>query len=183
MSQLAKTETTQNRPTRWSAPSLDARLSELLGGYTTMSSARVVGPKTAADLQAFVEASEDYPMPARPDVEAMLGLLASIKRRRQGSDAEASAQIELYWHGLKDVALDDLRHAYDVLLKGSPWFPDVSEIRKAAAGGPVSRHLRNVVAAKMLIRKHREEWREPVQRATPEQVAQVKAMMGEGKGA
>ena len=115
-------------------------------------------------------------MPRQSDVESMLGLLANVKRHRTTSEAEAAGRLELYWQGLKDVPLEDLRHAYDVLLKSSPWFPDISEIRAAADGGPVKRYRIRAAIAQSLIAKHEREWSEPREVCTPEQAAQIRAM-------
>jgi hypothetical protein len=165
-----------NHVTRWSAPQLESKHERLLESYTSLSSAPVVGPKTAASLQAFLDADIDPPMPTRKDVTAMVGLLANVKRMRDSTDEEAAGRMDQYWQGLKDIPLDDLRHAYDVLLKGSPWFPDISEIRKAADGGPVKRHRIRRAVAESLIRKHESEWEPPHEPLTPEQLAQVKAL-------
>lgn len=168
-----------NQLTRFSPPVLDDKLRDLLGRYRGLSDAPIVGPKTAAALQAFVDAPAVPPMPTQNDVEQMLMLLATVKARRKTADAEADALHELYWQGLKDIPLDDLRHAYDVLLKSSPWFPDISEIRKAADGGPVKRYRMRKVIAKSLIAKHEQEWMPPCEPITPEQIAQVKAILGD----
>lgn len=181
MSQISKIESHPSQLTRWSAPLLDAKLSGLLDSYTSLRDAPTVGPKTAAALAEFVENSEYAPMPHKDDVETMLGLLAAVKRRRQNSEAEASAQLELYWQGLKDIPLDDLRFAYDALLKSSPWFPDISEIRAAADGGPVKRHRIRASIAQALIGKHEREWVPPAEVCTPEQAKEIRAMI-EGVG-
>jgi len=146
-------------------------------GYTSLTSAPVIGPKAADALRAFVAPTDAPAMPGKGDVEAMLGLLASVKRRRQNSEAEASAQLEQYWQGLRDVPLDDLRHAYDVLLKGSPWFPDISEVREAARGGPVAAYRRRCLAARSLIAKHEREWVAPVAVCSPEEAAQARRLL------
>ena len=137
----------------------------------------MVGPKTAQALRHFLTGGTEPPLPTRDDVESMLALLSSIKRQRQTTDAEASAQLDLYWQGLRDIPLDDLRHAYDVLLKGSPWFPDISEIRKAADGGPVKQHRIRQAVAQSIILKHEREWVEPGEPCTPEQAAAVRALL------
>lgn len=174
MSQIVKTDPQGSQPTRWSPPSLNDKLTALLDGYTNLMAAPVIGPKSAAALQAMIDAPADWPMPDRSSIERMLALLATVKRRRQNSSEEAAAQIELYWTGLRDVPLPDLHHAYDVLLKGSPWFPDISEIREAAEGGPVARHRRKRLIASALIDRHRREWQPQTEPTSPETLKAVK---------
>jgi len=177
MGQITKIDRRTSPLTRWCAPSLDEKLSGLLANYQGMASAPVIGPRTAGMLRDFLNAGTEPPLPNKDDVESMLALLSSVKRQRQTSEAEASAQLDLYWHGLRDVPLDDLRHAYDELLKSSPWFPDISEIRKAADNGPVKRHSIRKAVAQTLIDKHEREWSPPAEPCTPEQAAAVRAMV------
>ena len=134
----------------------------------------MIGPDDAAGLRAFIAAGAEPVMPDKGSVESMLALLASVKRRRQNSEAEAGAQLEQYWQGLRDVPLDDLRHAYDALLKGSPWFPDISDIIAAARGGPVARYRRRCLIARSLIMKHEREWIAPVALCSPEEAARIR---------
>jgi len=179
MGQIAKLDTTTTgQLTRWSAPLLDAKLSGLLTNYTSLVDSPVIGPKSAAALQAFVDAQAQPTPPRREDVETMLGLFATAgKRRRQSSEIEAAAQLDLYWRALSDLPLEDLRFAYDKLMKESPWFPDISDIRKAATGGPVTAHQRRRSIAKALIGKHQREWEPPCDVITPEEAAKVREMI------
>lgn len=179
MGQVSRIEPRQSRVTRWSAPLLDEKLSGLLASFRGFRDAPVVGPKAATALQQFLDNGNEAPLPSRDDLESMLGLLAAVKRSRNASDAEAEGQLDQYWLGLRDVPLDDLRHAYEALLKSSPWFPDISEIREAAQSGPVAKHRRRRIIAQAIISKHKAEWRPPVEPISPEQFAQVKALLAQ----
>ncbi len=147
----------------------DERLNELLLSNDTP----VVGPKTAAALQAF--AAEPEPDPAtQPQVETMIGKLAMATAQSKVSEAEAEARFELYWLALRDVPLPDLRGAFLDLLRSSKFLPTPAEIRTAALKrGAVRKYAKS--RARHLAWKHEQEWRPQEELVDP---AEVRALLG-----
>lgn len=149
--------------------SLDAKLSELV-----LSSADpVVGPKTAGALRAF--AAEPEPALAERDqVDVMIGKLAMATAQPKVSDAEAGERLNLYWRALGDIPLEDLRQAFDDLLRECTFLPTPAEVRKAAMRHSC-RRLYAKSRARYLVWKHETEWEPEGDTVRPEELRALMA--------
>ena len=176
MGEVAKIENRKSL-TRWSEPFLETRLCELLDRRDSFNDMPVVGPRTAAALQEFIDAIPPG-LPDRSDCDRLVGLLANALPKQRGSDIEASALLDQYWLGLQDIPLDGLRFAYLRVLKDDRWFPTVARIREMARGSKVDLYRVRCRVAQALLTKHRREWSEPAgDMASPEQVAEIRRMI------
>ncbi len=155
---------TTNQSTPTLAPSLPAKLTELL----LSGDSPVVGPNTASQLRAF--ARQPDPAPAdQAQVETMIGKLAIATAQPKVSEAEADARLEMYWLALRDQSVDDLRTAFMDLLRTATFLPTPAEIRTAAIrAGALRRYAKS--RARHLAWKHDTEWREPAESVPPEQL-------------
>lgn len=169
---------------QWCEPSLDGKLSALLDRRESYSEMPVIGPKSAAQLQAFVDAIPAS-LPRRDQVEKLVGLLRMSLATQSVGEFEADALLEQYWLGLRDVALESLHHAYTTIIREDRWFPAVSRIRDAAEASVPSRYRQRRLIAKSLLLKHRNEWREPIAEhdiAEPAEVAEILASLSAAGG-
>lgn len=144
--------------------SLDAKLSELV----LSSASPVVGPKSANALRAF--AAEPEPQLAERDqVDVMIGKLALATAQPKVSDEEAGERLNLYWRALGDIPLEDLRRAFDDLLRSSTFLPTPAEVRKAAMKH-AGRRLYAKSRARFLAWKHDTEWQPTGEQVNPEEL-------------
>ncbi len=134
----------------------------------------VVGPKTAAQLRAFLAMPDVHAMPEREQMDMMIGRLALATAQAKVSEAEANERLEAYWLALHDLPLEDLRWAYAELVKTATFLPTPAEIRAKAQYPGAMRAFRRT-RAQMLLTKHEGEWSEPVEYVKPEEIAQIKA--------
>lgn len=132
---------------------LDAKLAELVLSWDSP----VVGPKSAAALQAYA-AQPEPPLADRAQVETLVGKLAMATAQPKTSEAEATARIELYWLALRDLPVDDLRAGFVDLVRACTFLPTPAEVRTAAQRhGALRRHTKS--RARYLAWKHEQEWR------------------------
>lgn len=146
------------------APSLDVKLSELL----LSSDSPVVGPKSAVALRAFA-AEPEPPLAERDQVDVMIGKLALATAQPKVSDAEAGERLNLYWRALGDIPLEDLRQAFDQLLRTATFLPTPAEVRKAAMQ-QTGKRLYAKSRARYLAWKHDTEWRPAEDTIPPEEL-------------
>lgn len=133
----------------------------------------VVGPNTAAQLQAFA----DEPEPAAPtqdQIDTLVGKLALATAQARVSDAEASARLEMYWLALRDLPIEDLRGGFVELLRNSTFMPTPAEVRSAAIQkGALRRYAKS--RARHLVWKHEQEWKPAGETVAPEDLRALMA--------
>jgi hypothetical protein len=99
----------------------------------------------------------------------MIGKLAMATAQPKVSDAEAGERLNLYWRALGDLPLDDLRQAFDKLLRTATFLPTPAEIRKAALGF-TGKRLYAKSRARFLAWKHDTEWKPEGETVPPEEL-------------
>ena len=143
---------------------LDAKLSDLL----LSGESPVVGPNTAAALQAFA-AEPEPPLATEAEVETMIAKLAMATAQSKVSDAEASERVSMYWLALRDLPVADLRGAFVDLLRTSTFLPTPAEVRTAALkAGALRRYAKS--RARHLAWKHEQEWQPSGDIVPPEEL-------------
>lgn len=120
-----------------------------------MNEMPVVGPKTAAELQAFI----DHPEPPIADIDWIQKQITmlSIKPSRKQTVADAKMILATYTAVLKTYSRADLGYAFGRLLRESKWFPDISEIVELADFPRAQRNFKKH-QARAIIMKHQAEW-------------------------
>jgi hypothetical protein len=138
----------------------------------------VIGPKSAAALQAFVDAPQPG-LPRKDQVGNFVGKLRMALPGKNMSVDEGDTLLEQYWLGLNDVPLTSLHHAYATILREDSWFPTIARVREAASqSSPYAYRVRKLVAETLLM-KHRNEWSPPVEEISPEDMAQLRRTISE----
>lgn len=120
-----------------------------------MNEMPVVGPKTAAQLQAFI----DHPEPPIADtdwIQKQITML-SIKPSRKQTVSDAKMILQTYTSMLKSYSRADLGYAFGRLMRESKWFPDISEIIQLAEFPKSQRNFKKL-QARTLIMKHERDW-------------------------
>lgn len=146
------------------APSLDAKLSELL----LSGDSPVVGPQSAAALAAFAAVAEP-PLATETEVETMVGKLAMATAQPKVSVAEAEERVAMYWLTLRDLPVADLRTAFLELLRTATFLPVPAEVRTAALkAGALRRYMKS--RAGYLVRLHEREWKPAGDVVKPEEL-------------
>lgn len=131
------------------------------------------GPISTEQLRAFVAFHAQQRMPTDEDIDTIVSGLALVLPRQKEDTAIAAVKLDAYCKALSDIPLADLQGARDHLVRTARWFPTVSEIREAAHRTMGKRNAK-VARARLMIRRHEEEWREPQPLITPEEFAQMK---------
>lgn len=173
---LAVQQTT-NLPTHSSAPALSSKLSELL----LSGDSPVVGPKTAGELQAYLDAPQpDWELPTPDRVQNLVSRMSLATAKSRISPEEAKETLDLYWRALKDIPIQHLGLAFDDLLKTATFMPKPAEIRAAALKYTARfDYLRS--RARHLVWKHQMEYvAPPADPMPPEEVAALLASVKVG---
>lgn len=123
------------------------------------SDSPVIGPKSATALRIFA-AEPEPPLAERDQVDVMISKLAMATAQPKVSAAEAGERLNLYWRALGDIPLEDLRHAFDHLLRSATFLPTPAEVRKAAMQH-TGKRLYAKSRARFLVWKHETEWAPP----------------------
>ncbi|MCK0531466.1 hypothetical protein [Sphingobium agri] len=174
----ARTETSP--PIRWSEPSLPAKLDALLEENRSFTDLPVVGPVSAAHLREYV-ASCQPPMPAREQIERMIGRIAVMMPSPKLTDKEAAERLSLYGRALSVHALPDLHAAFDVIVRTCRFFPTVAEIEAIIA--PIKgRRTRREGTARMILLKHEREWSEPQENLTADEAQLLGSILADPMG-
>lgn len=172
------TQQQMNPSTRPSESPLDARLSARLSALLASGETKVVGPKTAAALRAYLDGPwPDLPMPTPDRIDSMVSRLALATKERKLSDDEATERLELFWRVLRDLPLVDLAAAFDDLLRTSTFMPTPAEVYQRASSHRARREYRKS-RARHLVWLHDREWRPPLKpedMASPEEIAALLA--------
>ena len=160
---------------QWSKPSLPKNLDLLVSSNDSLAQMPVVGPKTAAILQAFC----DHPEPPAVDQNWLLNQLGTLalKPMRKLADVEASAVIQRDLKLLSGYPQADLGYAIGRLTRESKFYPEISEFIKMVEY-PANMRAAKKHQAWKLLHKHKTDWREPIPESelvTPEAIAQIKA--------
>lgn len=172
--EIAKTSTTAPA-IRWSEPSLPEKLNAQVSSGESLFDLPVPSPQDAAALRVAIDAAAP-PMPEKRQVEVMLTKLSVALPKAQTSAAEAGERLDLYWAGLKDIALPDLHFAFDALIKTARFFPTVAEVR-AAAAPPMNMRAYRLSRMRMLLKRHDREWRPDPEALTDEERGEVRAFL------
>jgi len=173
-----RNETSQ--PIRWSEPSLPPKLDALLEENLSFTDLPVVGPVSAGHLRDYV-ASCQPPMPAREQIERMIGRIAVMMPSPKLTDKEAQERLNLYTRALSVHALPDLHAAFDVIVRTCRFFPTVAEIEKIVA--PIKgRRTRREGTARMVLLKHEREWKEPQDMLTEDEARLLGHILADPKG-
>lgn len=120
-----------------------------------MNEMPVVGPNTAAELQAFI----DHPEPPQAEVDWIQKQITmlSIKPSRKQSVSDAKMILQTYTAVLKPYSRADLGYAFGRLLRENKWFPDISEIVELADYPRAQRNFKKH-QARALVMKHKRDW-------------------------
>ena len=131
------------------------------------------GPTSTAQLREFVAHHVEQRMPSEEEIDTIVSGLALVLPRQKEDTAIAAVKLDAYCKALSDIPVADLEAARDHLVKTARWFPTVSEIREAAQR-TLGRRNAKIARARLMIRRHEEEWREPQPLITPEEFARMK---------
>ena len=165
-----------NQMIRSFAPQLPAGLSAVLENGESILEVKVPGPTSTALLREFVEFHSDQVMPTEEEIDTIVSGLALVLPRKKEDTAIAAVKLDVYCKALADIPLADLEAARDHLVKTARFFPTVSEIREAAQRTLGKRNAK-IARARLMIRRHEAEWREPEPVMTPEEFAALKATL------
>lgn len=131
------------------------------------------GPTSTSQLREFVAHHAEQRMPTDEEIDTIVSGLALVLPRQKEDTAIAAVKLDAYCKALSDIPLADLEAARDHLVKTARWFPTVSEIREAAQR-TLGRRNAKIARARLMIRRHEEEWRAPEPTITPEEFARMK---------
>lgn len=152
-------------------PPLSGKLDRLINSNETP----LVGPVTAKALREYSEAPEP-PLADEASIRRMVGLLATGKGQRKMTKEESEVHIGQFVRVLSKVPMVDLYAAYDDLLCGHKFMPDVSEVHKAASLHTSKRRFKKS-RARFIALKHSREWVEPVAPLSGPEKAKLDAML------
>lgn len=162
-------------------PTLGLPLDEKLNDLLLSGDSPVVGPKTAAALQAFA-AEPEPPLATEPEVERMVAKLAMATAQAKVSEREVEERVSMYWLALKDLSVADLRGAFVDLLRTSTFLPTPAEVRTAALkAGALRRYAKS--RARHLAWKHEQEWQPSGDTVPPEELQALLANVKTGSEA
>ena len=154
MNALAKIPTSP--PTRRSEPLLSDRLSELLDS----GDSPVIGPKSAAALQQWLDAAPVLDLITEDRLDNLVAKLALATKERKLSDTEAKSRLDLFWSVLRGLPIVDLGLAAKDILRTHTFMPAPAEVYRRAAAHRAKREYRKS-RARHLIWKHGVEYRNP----------------------
>ena len=156
----AITTRTAAPPTQWCEPAKPLKLSGLLDQRLPLPDLPVIGPVSAGQLRAYVDACQP-PMPELEQINRMLTRLANMMPSPRLSDDEAAERMATYRRALAGHALPDLYAAFDQILRKCRFFPTIAEIEQIIA--PIrAKRMARVNRAGLLLMKHEREWTPPV---------------------
>lgn len=161
MNALTKIQT--NLPTRRSEPPLSDRLSALLDS----GDSPVIGPKSAAALQQWLDAAPVLDLITEARLDNLVSRLALATKERKLSDKEATERLDLFWSVLRGLPIVDLGLAAKDLLRTHTFMPAPAEVYRRAAAHRAKREYRKS-RARHLIWKHGVEYRNPTPGMTDE---------------
>lgn len=144
----------------------------------SMNEMPVIGPKSAAELQSFI----DHPEPPPAEVtwiRKQIGLLSQKPSRRMGT-LDAEMIVETFERLLKGYSRADLGYAFGQIMRKSKWFPDVADVIEYADYSVTQRSTKRV-RAKMLIMKHERDWTPPIPEDQIIKPEEVQALLAEMK--
>ena len=131
------------------------------------------GPISTEQLRAFIAHHAEQRMPTDEEIDTIVSGLALVLPRQKEDTAIAAVKLDAYCKALSDIPVTDLEAARDHIVKTARWFPTISEIRDAAQR-TMGRRNAKIARARIMIRRHEEEWREPEPIITPEEFARMK---------
>jgi len=165
-----------NQTIRSFEPQLPAGLNAVLESGESILEVKVPGPTSTALLREFVAHHSDQVMPSDEAIDTIVSGLALVLPRQKEDTSIAAVKLDTYCEALSDIPLADLQAARDHLVKTARWFPTISEIRQAAQR-TLGKRQAKIARARLMIRRHEEEWREPEPVMTPTEFAALKAQL------
>jgi hypothetical protein len=180
---LATTAEGTKSVTRWSEPQLTTSLDELLAVTSIWAGDRDLPLISEEDQQcarAALATYQDFPRGSSAALVAkLMGILATGYPAAKQGDKEAAARLELYQMQLADIDSDILRKAFAEAANTCRFFPSVAEIRESATMLPAPARVVRAHRLRRLLAAQR-EMGPPVDVATPEQIAAIKAEFERG---
>lgn len=175
---LQTTDPTKSR-TSVSAPRLSSTLSAIVDSDTRVSDLPALVGEELAEAKRAIAEFQAADVPAdQAEVSRMIGKLSVLFPNAKLSEAEASAQNQLYAELLSDIPQDVLGGAFRKCAQTLRFFPTVAEIRSAAGPELAMRSWRLMRLRAIVLESERNPPTPPKKIITPEQREAIKEEMG-----
>lgn len=171
----------QPATTNLTARSSEPSLSDGLKGLLDSGNSQIVGPKTAAEIRAYLDGPwPELALPTSERVDNMIGRIAIATKERRLTAEEHKERLEIYWRVLREVPLIDLAAGFDKILATYTFMPTPAEVLKVCSAFTAKREYRRS-RAKHLLFMHEREYRNPTHSddmADVDDVAALRAQAG-----